>query len=97
VSDARVVVHPPRTLGDLVRRRIRVSTGVTQIEHAESAPSSTARTRPADLLAIIRHAPRMAPRVMVFAAVTMLARLRARRAARRRDYSTWPRDESSRS
>lgn len=96
VPDARVVVHPPRRVGDLVRRRIRVATGVTQLEHDESAPQSTARTRPSDLLAITRHEPRMAPRVMVFAAVTLLARLRARQAAHRRDYSTWLRDDSSR-
>lgn len=96
VPDARVVVHAPRTLADLMRRRVRVVTGVTQIEHDESAPSSTARTRPADLLAMVRRAPGMAPRVTVFAVVTVLARLRARRVARRRDYSTWLRDESSR-
>ena len=96
VPDARVVVHPPRRLGDLMRRRVRVVTGVTQIEHDESAPDSTARTSPADLLAIIKQEPTMLPCVMVFAAVTVLARLRALRAARRRDYSTWLRDESSR-
>jgi Glycosyl transferase family 2 len=96
VSGARVVVYPPRTVGDLLRRRARVATGVSQIERDQSAPDSTARTRPADLLAIIRHEPRMVPRVAVFAAVTLLARLRAARAARRGDYSTWHRDESSR-
>jgi glycosyltransferase involved in cell wall biosynthesis len=96
VPDARVVVHPPRTLGDLVRRRVRVVTGVTQIEHNELAPDSTARTKPVDLLAIIKLQPAMLPRVMVFVAVTVLARLQARGAARRRDYSTWLRDESSR-
>ena len=47
VPDARAVIHPPRTLGDLLRRRARVATGVTQIERDESAPESTARTRPA--------------------------------------------------
>jgi glycosyltransferase involved in cell wall biosynthesis len=96
VPDARVIVHPPQRLSDLLRRRVRVATGVTQLEHDESAPQSTARTRPTDLLAIIRRGPRMAPRVMLFTAVAVLARGRARRAARRRDYSTWLRDESSR-
>jgi glycosyltransferase involved in cell wall biosynthesis len=96
VPDARVVVYPPRKLRDLVRRRVRVVTGVTQIEHDESAPDSTARTSPADLLAIIKDEPATVPRVMVFIAVTVLARLKARRAARRGDYSTWLRDDSSR-
>ena len=96
VPDARVVVHAPRTLGDLLRRRTRVATGVTELERVESAPTSTARTAPMDLLTIIGREPRMAPRVAVFLAVTVLARLRAGRATRRRDYSTWLRDESSR-
>jgi hypothetical protein len=39
----------------------------------------------------------MAPRVALFLAVAVLARLKARRAVRQGDYSTWLRDESSRS
>jgi glycosyltransferase involved in cell wall biosynthesis len=97
VPDARVVVHTPRTARDLLRRRIRVATGVVQITSTEGAPPSSARTRPADLLAIVRHEPRMAPRVVVFVAMAILARRGARRATRRRDYETWLRDESSRS
>jgi hypothetical protein len=38
----------------------------------------------------------MAPRVAVFLGVTLVARLRARHAVRRRGYSDWLRDESSR-
>jgi hypothetical protein len=96
VPGASVVIHPPRTVSDLLRRRVRVATGVTQIEQAEGAPDSTARTRAKDLLSVIRGEPRMAPRVLVFASVAVLARLRGNRAARQRDYSTWHRDESSR-
>jgi hypothetical protein len=101
VPGARVVIHPPRTAGDLLRRRVRATMGVSQVEQAqvdqaEGAPDSTARTRPADLLAIIGWDPRMAPRVAVFMTIAVLARLGARRAVRRRDYSTWHRDESSR-
>jgi len=97
VPSAQVVVHPPKTLGDLLRRRVRVATGVAQVEREEQAPDSTARTRPADLISIIVREPRMAPRVAVFLSVAVLARLRGNRASRRRDYSTWLRDESSRS
>jgi hypothetical protein len=96
VSGTRVVIYPPRTLGDLLRRRVRVATGVSQIERDQSVPDSTARTRPTDLLAIVKGDPRMAPRVAVFAAVAAAARLRAARATRRGDYATWHRDESSR-
>lgn len=96
VTGAQVVVHPPRTFPDLLRVRIRAATGVAQVERTEGAPPSTARTRPADLLSIIRDSPRMAPQVVLFLAVAMLARLRARRTVRSADYSTWLRDESSR-
>jgi hypothetical protein len=73
--------------------------GVSQVEQAEGtpgSPASTARTRPRDLLEIVRQDPRMAPRVAVFLGVTLVARLRARNAVRRRGYSDWLRDESSR-
>jgi hypothetical protein len=96
VPGARVIVHTPRTAGDLMRRRVRAIVTVSQVEHAEGAPGSTARTRPKDLLGIIRQEPRMAPRAVVFLAVTSIARLRAHRAVQRRDYTKWQRDESSR-
>jgi glycosyltransferase involved in cell wall biosynthesis len=96
VAGARAVVHVPRTFGDLVRRRVRAATGVAQVERAEGAPSSTARTRSSDLLSMIARDPLMAPRVVVFVGLAVLARSRGSRAARRRDYSTWLRDESSR-
>jgi glycosyltransferase involved in cell wall biosynthesis len=96
VADARSVVHPPRTFGDLLRRRVRAATGVAQVETTEGAPSSTARTRPADLFRIMIREPRMAHRVIVFVAVAMLARWRGSLAVRQGDYSTWLRDESSR-
>ena len=70
--------------------------GVSQVEEAEGAPDSTARTRPADLLAMIRAEPLLAPRVALFVAVAVIARRRASREVQRRSYTTWMRDESSR-
>lgn len=96
VPSAHVVIHTPRTFADLLRRRVRAATGIAQIQRAERAPSVTPRTRMSDLAAIIRSEPRMAPRVVFFLSVAALARLRARRAVGRGDYSTWLRDESSR-
>ena len=95
-ANATTVCHPPRRTADLLRRRIRAVTSVTQIERTEQAPESTARTAAADLMAIFRHNPATAPRLAVFAAITLTARLAARRAIARGDYSTWLRDESSR-
>jgi hypothetical protein len=96
VPGASVIIHPPRTFTDLLRRRVRSATGTAQMERVQHAPDSIARTRMPDLAAIIRSEPRMAPRVAYFLAVAVLARLRARRAVARGDFSTWLRDESSR-
>jgi hypothetical protein len=102
VPGAQVVFHTSRTFRDLLRRRVRVATGVAQIERTEQAPTSTARTRISDLAAIVRDDLRMAPRVALFLLVTVIARARARARARaapavaRGDYTTWLRDESSR-
>lgn len=95
-AGARVTCYPPGTLADLLRRRIRALTGVAQIERTEHAPVSSARTRPADLLAIARTSPAAAPKLVIFAAITVAARLAARRVIGRADYSTWLRDDSSR-
>jgi hypothetical protein len=95
VPEARVVVYAPRTIGDLMRRRVRVVTGVTQVERSAGAPVSQ-RTGVRDLLAIIARNPLLAPRMAVFLTVTVLARRRGNRAAQRNDYTTWLRDESSR-
>ena len=95
VAEARAVVHVPRTLGDLLRRRVRAETGVAQVEQTEGAPPSTARTRPSDLVSIVVQEPRMAPRVFLFLIVAVIARSGNRRAMRKGDF-TWLRDESSR-
>jgi glycosyltransferase involved in cell wall biosynthesis len=96
VGQARVVLRVPRTIADLLRRRTRAATGVAQLESTEGAPSSTARTRPADLLAMARQEPQMIPRILVFAAMALAAKRQGSKAARRGDYSTWLRDEGSR-
>ncbi len=87
VPAAQVVVHVPRTAGDLLRRRVRAAMGVDQVEQAEGGPEATARTRPADLLAMVRAEPLLAPRVAVFLAVAVIARRRGRREVRRSEYS----------
>lgn len=96
VRDARVTVRPARKFMDLLRVRIRVATGVTEVEHTEAAPTSSARTRLSDLISIARHEPGSTPKVALFLAVALLARLQASRAVRRGDFSTWHRAESSR-
>jgi hypothetical protein len=96
VPGALVIVHPPRTGRDLIRRRVRCATGVSQLERVPGAPPSTARTRPGDLAGIALADPRLAPRVALFLVIACLARLRSRREVARGDFTAWHRDESSR-
>lgn len=91
VSRARVVIRPPRTVADLMRRRIRSAMGVNQL--AEVDPSGgSARTHLGDLIQMARAEPRLVPRLAVFAAIAVIARTRARHA----DPTSWQRDDSSR-
>ena len=90
-----VVVHPPRTLRDLVRRRVRVRTGNAQADIGGLRRAGS-RTRPTELLRLVRRRPGLAARLPVFLAVTGVAAWRARAAIRRGDFSSWLRDESSR-
>ena len=95
VRGARSEVAAPRRLRDLVNRRVRIVTGVAQAT-AQGARRDDSVTRASTLFDLGRAQPRLIPRITVFLAVTALARLRARRAIRLGDFSTWLRDESSR-
>ncbi|KPI31872.1 glycosyl transferase family 2 [Actinobacteria bacterium OV450] len=102
VEAARVVVHPPRTWADLIRRRVRAATSSAELERfqasggagAPAAPS--ARTGTGDLRALLLARPSLLPGVVVFVVAALAARRGARRAVRSGDFSTWLRDESSR-
>ncbi|MFF4852278.1 glycosyltransferase [Streptomyces sp. NPDC001194] len=105
VEDARVVVHPPRTWGDLIRRRVRAATSSAELERfqASGAPGSpegarapSARTGTDDLRALLRAQPSLLPGVVVFVVAALAARRGSRKAIRSGDFSTWLRDESSR-
>ncbi|MFC5751781.1 glycosyltransferase [Actinomadura rugatobispora] len=92
-NGARVVVHPPRTLADLLRRRERAAAGTDQLESAApDQPGGSARTGVADLAAIARRAPWLTPHIALFLTVALIARHRARHATP----TTWQRDNSSR-
>jgi glycosyl transferase family 2 len=94
-ESATVLIHPPRTLRDLLRRRIRVVTGNSQLD-SRGGRGSDARTSPAVLLGLLRRQPANLPGVVIFSSVAVVAKLAARRRIRAGDYQTWLRDESSR-
>ncbi|GAB2504678.1 glycosyltransferase [Promicromonospora xylanilytica] len=95
VQDVAVVVHPARTLRDLVRRRARVTTGNVQADRA-GLRGADARTTLGDLWQVLRERPGLAPRIPVFLGVVLAGRVRARGALRAGDFTTWERDASSR-
>jgi hypothetical protein len=99
VSDASVVVHPPRTLGALLRIRTRalVSTLQAADDPLLASASGSARTSVSDLRAIALAAPVSAtPKVAWFLIVTVATKARARKAVRVKDFKTWQRDDTSR-
>ncbi|WP_037685533.1 glycosyltransferase [Streptomyces durhamensis] len=102
VGTARVVVQPPRTWRDLVKRRIRAAVSTAQVEQHRRAEQQrrpeepSARTSRADLLAVLRGEPKLFTGVVVFVAAAAVARRGARKAIRAQDFGTWLRDESSR-
>ncbi|WP_407835449.1 glycosyltransferase family 2 protein [Streptomyces sp. DSM 116496] len=103
VEAARVVVLPPRTWGDLIKRRVRAATSSAELERfqaarasGQAAPQPSARTGTGDLRAMLRAQPRLLPGVAVFVVAALAARRGARKAIRSGDFSTWLRDESSR-
>lgn len=96
VAKATVVIRPPRTYRDLLRRRVRAMTGnqrlrtvVGALQVRGSGASLTA------LLSLAVRRPSLAPGVVVFGWTAVLARMGAARALARRD-TVWLRDESSR-
>jgi hypothetical protein len=95
VRDAVVVIECPRTLRDLIRRRVRIATGNSQLD-GMGMRSRDARTSVSDLLRIAAGSPALVAKVAVFVAVTSVGRLQARRRIRQGDFTTWLRDESSR-
>ncbi len=101
VEAARVVVRPPRTWSDLIRRKVRAATSSAEFERFQAAREAggaapSARTGASDLRALLRADPELLPAVLVFAAAALAARRGARKAIRDQDFSTWLRDESSR-
>ena len=95
ISGTVSTIEAPRTLRELIRRRVRVATGNSQLEKL-GMRSEAARTSASDLLRIASQSPTLPLKVAVFSAVAIAARLAARRRVRAGDFSTWLRDESSR-
>ena len=95
IDDAAVIIRPPRTLRDLVRRRMRVATGNAEMD-GRNLREAESRTTASTLLTMIRCSPQLIGKVLVFLIVTGIARIGAQRRIRAGDFKTWLRDDSSR-
>lgn len=95
VPGAVVRIAAPRTMADLVRRRVRVATGNAQIDRL-GMRASRSHTSLRTVVGIVARRPSLAPNAIVFLGVTVVARVLAGRQVRRGDFATWLRDESSR-
>ncbi|MFK0117956.1 glycosyltransferase [Streptomyces sp. NPDC090994] len=96
VDAAEVVVQPPRTWADLMKRRVRAAVSTAQVEQGRGPRDASARTGVSDLRALVRAEPKLLVNVAVFVAAAVVARRRARKAIRAQDFGTWLRDDSSR-
>ena len=95
VDEAVVVVHPPRTVRALHRRRVRAATGNAEADTAGLRGSEGA-TSFGVLVDLVRQQPRLAIRMPVFVGISVAGKIAARRAVRAGDYVTWRRDDTSR-
>ncbi|MET9088790.1 glycosyltransferase family 2 protein [Streptomyces sp. NPDC004237] len=96
VDTAGVVIQPPRTWRDLIRRRVRAAVSTAQVEQHQGPQGASARTSKADLKALLRREPRLFVAMVVFLSAAVAARRKAAKAVRAQDFNTWLRDESSR-
>ncbi len=96
VEAAGVVIQPPRTWRDLIKRRVRAAVSTAQVEQQQAGRQTPPRTSKADLKDLLRREPRLLAAVAVFVAAAVAARRGAEKAIRERDFGTWLRDESSR-
>ena len=96
VAGATVVVRAPRTLADLVRRRTRVVEGARQVQAHPQAGPGRSGTSLSDLRVLASTRRDLWPQLVVFGAVTVVARARATVDARAGRTGRWHRDESSR-
>ncbi len=95
VKGTQVSIWLPRSVADLLRRRIRVSTGNAEMDELDLRKRES-RTSMHSVLGVLRESPGILPKIVIFLGIAFIARLGARRRVNQRDFTTWLRDESSR-
>ncbi|MPV48515.1 glycosyltransferase [Pseudactinotalea sp. HY160] len=93
VPGATVVIMPPRTYRNLLRRRVRAMTGNRQLAHDGGAHLRRPAPPGPALRRLAAAEPRLIPRIALFLATAAIAKARGVVAARRSG-QTWLRDDS---
>lgn len=96
VVDATSTVTAPRTVRDLVRRKVRVFTGNRLVYSAQSGGRTRGRRRQSQWLGVVRRDPRRMLDVPIYLAITVIAKGLSRWRQRRGTHLAWGRDDSSR-
>lgn len=96
VPGAAFVVHPPRTLGGLVRRGVRVRAGNVALRSENAPVRSASSGGHRALLQRLGRQPRSWPGLAVYIGVHVTVRALARRRLVMGDARTWTRDETAR-
>ena len=95
VDGSQVIIWPPKTIGDLVRRRVRAATGNAEADRAGvRRPASI--TSLGTLVGVSRSTPRLIIKLPLFVAIAVVSRVLAYKAVRAGNTTTWLRDDSSR-
>ncbi|GAA1882447.1 glycosyltransferase [Lapillicoccus jejuensis] len=92
-DSVRARIEAPRTVGDLVRRRVRAQQGNRQVDRGPTGASPRTGTGLSDVTRTVRRRAASPAQAAVFLAVTLVGRTLA---ARRSMAAGWLRDESSR-
>lgn len=96
VPEASFTMRAPRSLEDLVKRKTRVFAGNLQLGSAPDPGAGARRSRVPESLGTVLAKPWLLPALPVYLYVSSRARMRAEARARRGDFATWDRDESTR-
>jgi len=95
VPEAEVWVAPPRTLAGLIRVKTRARLGGLQLRRYFPNCPTVDHKSAVDLACSLLRRVSLWPYVPMYVVITILAQLRAKGRARRRDYR-WDRDDSAR-
>lgn len=96
IVDATSTVTAPRTVRDLVRRKVRVFTGNRLVYAAQPGGRTRGRKRQVEWLGVVRRDRRRVFDAPVYLVVTVVAKGISRWRHFRGDHLAWGRDESSR-